>query len=73
VEDIVWNGSYSDCTVPTVALSVGIGHRLFSRTRISHLNMYVTVQLPAQYSTHCTGAQDVSITLYYACSGTLFV
>ena len=56
MEDIVWNGSYSDCTVLTVTLSVGIGHGLFNRTRISHLNMYMPVPLPAQYSTlhRCT-------------------
>lgn len=49
--NIVWNGSYSDCTVLTVTLSVGIGHRLFNRTLISHLNKYVTVPLTAQHST----------------------
>lgn len=65
--NIVWTGSYSDCTVRTVTLSVGIRHRLFNRTLISHLNMYVTVPLTAQYSIHCASAQDDSLTLYYAC------
>ena len=41
MENVVWNGSYSDCTELTATLSVGTGHRLFSRTLISHLNMYV--------------------------------
>ena len=67
MENIVWNGSYSDCAVLTVRLSVGIGHRLFNTTLILHLNMYVTVPLTAQYSIHCASAHDDSLTLYYAC------
>jgi hypothetical protein len=73
MEDIDWNGSYSGCAILAVTLSVGIGNRLLYGNRISHLIMYVTVPLPAQYSTHCTGAQDVSLNLYHACYGTFLV
>jgi hypothetical protein len=58
MENIVWNGSYSDCTGLTVTLSVGIGHRLFNKTQ----------DITFEYVCDCSTSSRVQHTLH-RCTG----